>query len=55
MLEGKLVQNFKVDENIERPANNLIGFDKFYDALQKWGVNQTVITYEELSAVEKNP
>ena len=55
MLDGKLVSNFKAEENIERPANNLIGFDKFYEALQKWGVNQTVISYDELTAVEKNP
>ena len=55
LLEGKLVQHFKVDENIERPANNLIGFDRFYEALQKWGVNQTAITYDELTAVEKSP
>ncbi len=55
MLDGKLAKNFKVEENLERPSNNVIGFDKFYDALQKWGVNQTTISYDELSAVEKNP
>ena len=33
LLNGKLIQNFKVDENIEKPENNVIGFDKFYEAL----------------------
>ena len=55
LLEGKIVQNFNVEENIEKPANNIVGFDKFYEALMKWGINQTVITYEELTAVEKSP
>jgi len=57
LLNGNLIKHFKLDENIEKPtgANNLIGFDKFYDALQKWGINQTVISYDELTAVEKSP
>ena len=55
LLEGKMVQNFNIEENLEKPANNMIGFDKFYEALMKWGINQTVITYDELTAVEKSP
>ena len=50
-----MVQSFNIEENLEKPANNMIGFDKFYEALMKWGINQTVITYDELTAVEKSP
>ena len=54
MLEGKLEQNFKIEEHFEE-AKGPLSFDRFYEALQKWGMQQKVIDYDTLCQVEKNP
>ena len=53
-LEGKLHQNFRPEEHFDEPKGAL-SFDKFYEALQNWGMAQRIISYDELAAVEKNP
>ena len=57
LQEGKMIAGFKVEDWIEQPEDesSQIGFDAFYDALSKWGVQQTEITYDDLSACEANP
>ena len=57
LQKGKMKEGFKAAEWIEQPedAATQIGFDAFYDALSKWGVQQTEITYDDLSQCEANP
>ena len=53
-LEGKLEENFKLEDHFETLEGPL-SFDRFYEALQKWGCHQHVIDYDTLTAVEKTP
>ena len=57
MQGGKMKSGFKAAEWIEQPEDptSQIGFDPFYDALAKWGVQQTEISYDDLSQCEANP
>ena len=54
MLDGKLSANFKLEEHFET-CEGPLSFDRFYEALQKWGCHQKEIDYETLTAVEKSP
>ena len=54
MLDGKLASNFKLEDHFEE-CKGPLSFDKFYEALQKWGMSQKVIDYETLTQVEKSP
>ena len=50
-LGGKLEQNFKLEDHFEE-CKGPLSFDRFYEALQKWGMAQKVIDYETLQKVE---
>ena len=56
MLEGKMSSNFSLQDSFEdyNPKAPL-SWDRFYEALQKWGMHQKVIDYDELTQVEKSP
>jgi len=54
MLNGKLISGFKIEQHFEE-TKGVLSFDRFYEALQKWGVNQKEISYDEITVVEKNP
>ena len=57
MQEGTLAKEFPIDEYIEQPeeTDEQIGFDAFYDALTKWGLCQTVLSFDDLARAENNP
>ncbi len=54
MLNGKLISGFKIEQHFEE-TKGVLSFDRFYEALQKWGINQKEISYDEITVVEKNP
>ena len=54
MLNGKLLDGFKIEDHFEE-TKGALSFDKFYEALQKWGITQKIISYDEITVVEKNP
>ena len=54
MLDGKMSTNFILSEQFEE-CKGALSWDRFYEALQKWGVQQKVIDYDELTQVEKSP
>ena len=57
LQEGALVRNLDIEDTIEQPeeADEQISFDQFYDQLQKWGVQQVLISYDDLCKAENNP
>ncbi len=54
MLDGKLIKGFRIEDHFEETKGSL-SFDRFYEALQKWGMSQKEISYDEITVVEKNP
>ena len=53
-MEGKLVNNFKVEEHFAKLSEKeVIPFDQFYAILSKWVVSQDKLTFEDFSKIEE--
>ena len=57
MQNGKLHRGFSASHTLEASEDPTaqVGFDAFYDALSKWGCQQTEISYDDFSLAETNP
>ena len=53
MMDKKLVNAFRPDEIwADTEPSEQVGFDNFYDEIEKWAVQQTELQYEDFAAAE---
>ena len=52
-MDRKLIEAFDPEEHWpDVPPTETVGFDGFYDTLQKWAVEQTDLAYEDFAQID---
>ncbi|CDW81612.1 UNKNOWN [Stylonychia lemnae] len=52
-IEGKLVANFQIYENFPHLGDDeVVTFERFYDILSKWAIQQDKMSYEDFATFE---